>query len=344
MLRAWWQPYRLDFKFTAITSRQAMRHKDTYFVCVCDTERPQVVGHGECALFAGLSAESGCDYMTLLDEACADPVKAARSAVSSIRFGFETALADMNRGGHYSVFDNDWVKGDYGITTNGLVWMGSRELMAERIESKLAQGFRCLKLKIGGIDFDDEVELIRCVRKRFGADVLELRLDANGAFKPDEALRRLDVLSAFDVHSIEQPIRAGQIEDMARICAESPVAIALDEELIGVTDSESKRQMLTYVRPSYIILKPSLCGGFAQADEWIDIAVGLGIGWWATSALESNVGLNAIAQWVAAKRPVMPQGLGTGLLYSNNIMSPLELRGQALFYNPQSRWRALPLL
>lgn len=324
MLRASWEPYRLRFNFLARTSRQAMRVKDTYFVRLWDDACPEVVGLGECALFRGLSADDVPDYEERLSRACANPASASESGCSSIICGFEMAQANLRQGGGKLYFPSAYTEGQSEITINGLVWMGPWRTMLSRIREKLDAGFRCVKIKIGGIDFDDELDLLRRIRQRFGPDDVMLRLDANGAFSPANALHRLDRLAAYGIHSIEQPIRAGQPDEMARICASSPIPIALDEELIGERTDEEKRQLLSHVRPQYIILKPSLCGGFDHADAWITAAEQAGIGWWATSALESNVGLNAIAQWLTAAHPAattIPQGLGTGALYSNNTPS-----------------------
>lgn len=340
MLTADWTPYRLHFHFEAKTSRQTMRTKDTYLVRVYDSMDPQgVAGLGECALFRGLSADDRPDYELRLAEACANPLAALDSPYSSIRFGFESALADLAmRKGTGS--GSDWLAGQRGIPINGLVWMGDKATMKARIAEKLDAGFRVLKLKIGGIAFDDEVELLRGVRQAFGTSDLEIRLDANGAFTPDNALRRLDELAAFGIHSLEQPVMAGQIDAMARICRQSPIPVALDEELIGVRSREDSRALVEAIRPQYIILKPSLCGGFAATETYIDIARKNGIGWWLTSALESNIGLAAIGTWLSVNHPeaTIPQGLGTGQLYTDNIESPLELQGAELRYNPARRW------
>lgn len=330
MLRADYTPYRLLFREVAITSRNSMLEKDTYIVHVWDDADPSVRGTGECALFKGLSAEDNPDYERHLARACADPAELPE--ISSIRFGFETALADLRAGGNGTFADTPFTRGESAIRINGLVWMGDRRTMARRIREKLDGGFRCVKLKIGGIDFEDEIGLLRLIRSEFSADDIELRLDANGAFTPENALERLDRLAAFHIHSIEQPIRQHQPQEMARICEQSPIPVALDEELIGFHTDAEKHAMLDTIRPHYIILKPSLCGGFAEADRWIELAENSGTGWWATSALESNIGLQAIAQWVSRHNPVMPQGLGTGALYTNNFPTRLRLDGDMLHY------------
>lgn len=335
MILAEWAPYSLQFRFEARTSRAVMSVKDTYFVRLTDTDSGQT-GIGECALFRGLSADDMPDYEQRLARACADPL--ASHPESSIRFGFESVLASLR----CTSPDDAFHRGEQGIPINGLIWMGDRELMRCRIDEKLAAGFSVLKLKIGGIDFESELALLRYIRSRYSADTLEIRLDANGAFAPDVALDRLSALAKMVIHSIEQPIRAGQWEAMSRICAQSPIPVALDEELIGISTTD-REELLDAIGPQYIILKPALCGGLSGASEWADMAEGRGIGWWATSALESNIGLHAIASWAAERRVSIPQGLGTGGLYHNNIPSPLELRGMKLFFNPQGEWQ-VPVL
>lgn len=334
MLKAQWAPYTLRFIETAVTSRQRMQVKDTFFVRVWDDSAPEIFGVGEVPLFRGLSAEDTPGFEELLDLTCREIGHAQLAAdvrmpeVSSIRFGFEMALRDLKTGGRRLYFDTPWAHGRTRQQINGLVWMGDRDTMARRIRQKLDAGFHCVKLKIGGIDFAEELALLRLIRREYGPEDIELRLDANGSFTRENAVEKLKRLSEFHIHSLEQPIKAGNPEEMARICRESPIDIALDEELIGFRSADEKRRLLAAVMPRYIILKPALCGGFAQADEWISTARELNIGWWATSALESNVGLDAIGQWVSPYGPDMPQGLGTGQLYANNIPSPVYLDGQ----------------
>lgn len=310
----------------------AMRVKDTYFVRLTDSATGRT-GIGECALFRGLGSDDLPDYEEKLALACADPT--VPSPYSSIRFGIECA---MIAAGLAEMPSTPYSRGKEGIPINGHIWMGDRAEMRRRIDEKLNAGFRVLKMKIGGIDFESETDLLRYIRSRYSPETLELRLDANGSFAPEVAAERLDILSKFHIHSIEQPVKAGQTDIMARICRETPIPVALDEELIGMPNAESAAALLDAIRPQYIILKPSLCGGLSGAGLWADAAESLGIGWWATSALESNVGLHAIACWVASRGVTMPQGLGTGLLYSNNIPSPLELRGDRLYFNPSGTW------
>ncbi len=330
MLKATFHPYTLQFFEEAITSRSTMKVKDTFIVELFDSTLPELKGIGECALFRGLSAEDTPDYEAQLAEACCQPD--SLPPISSIRFGFETAFAQLKAAGGKVFTDNAFTRGEEPIKINGLVWMGSSRQMKARIRAKLDAGFSCVKLKIGGIDFNDELSLLRMIRKEFSPDDLELRVDANGAFAPSQALERLKWLSDFYIHSIEQPIRANQWEQMAQLCKTSPIAIALDEELIGFRSDADKVALLDAIQPQYIILKPSLCGGFNEADTWIKLAEDRHIGWWATSALESNIGLNAIAQWVANYHPTIPQGLGTGALYANNFSSPLTLIGENLWF------------
>lgn len=324
-----WAKYILDFKFLARTSRDAMRQKRTYFLRIPSASGDGTFGVGECALFAGLSADDKSDYETRLDECCSDA--ACLSDYSSIRFGQEVALQNA---GYADVPDTPFTRGEEGIRINGLIWMGDKEEMRRRIDEKLASGFNVLKLKIGGIDFQSELELLKYIRSRYSENELELRLDANGSFTPGNAPERLKRLSDFRVHSIEQPIKAGQAAEMAELCRTSPIDIALDEELIGMPDGDKVKLILDVIRPKYLILKPALCGGLSGATLWADEAERRSTGWWVTSALESNIGLLAIARWASARGVRMPQGLGTGMLYDNNIPSGLELRGSQLFYNP----------
>lgn len=349
MLKAVYSKYDLIFKEAAITSRAIMRTKETYFLKVWDDGTPDCFGIGECGLFRGLSCDDVPDYEDVLKLVCHNITELSEKIPDTLReypsivFGLESALCDLKNGGQRILFDTDWTKGMDTITINGLVWMGDKQQMLDRVSMKLEEGFRCVKFKIGGIDFEDEVDMIRSVRKHFSPTDLEIRLDANGGFKPEDALAKIETLSHFAIHSIEQPIMAGQWEDMAKICKESPIDIALDEELIGLNTISGMSDMITTIRPTYIILKPSLCGGISGSERWIDIVTENSVGWWATSALESNIGLNAIAQWVSSKDITIPQGLGTGALYINNISSPIVLCGEKLEYQCNKLW-GLPRL
>lgn len=314
-------------------------------------ELPEGTAIGEVAMFTGLSKEDDYEFGWTLDDACKQLSKCQSLAeafrnlpeISSIRFGFESALLRaMPDRANPPV--NTWLNGDWGIRINGLIWMGDKATMRRRIREKLDAGFHCIKLKIGGLDFGQEIDLLREIRREFSKKDIELRLDANGAFTPENALDRLNRLAYFDIHSIEQPIKAGQLTEMAEICRLSPIPIALDEELIGFSSDEEKRRILDIVKPQYIILKPSLCGGFEQADKWIAEAEQRRIGWWGTSALESNVGLEALGIWTAGRNPALPQGLGTGALYTNNIPSPLRTIGERLWYKPETNESLTPSL
>ena len=342
MLKAAYTPYNLIFKEPAMTSRATMTSKLTYFVKIWDTNNPDIFGLGECALFEGLSFDDRPDYLTRLNHACRTINNFSATdfiEYPSITFGIETSLSDLANGGHRMPFNSSRFCQGEPITINGLVWMGNKDQMIQRVEEKLLAGFKCIKFKIGGIDFNDEINMIRSVRDRFSVKELEIRLDANGGFTPKDALRKLNQLADFDIHSVEQPIKPRQWNEMNKLCQSSPIDIALDEELIGIVSAQDKEEMLDYINPAYIILKPSLCGGFCGADEWIKFAEKRGIGWWATSALESNIGLNAIARWVDQYNPNMPQGLGTGALYTNNIISPIQQIGQNLVFSSNHNWQ-----
>ena len=329
------------FKEPAGTSRGVYHTRVSRFVHLTSDDLPGIVGVGECAPLPKLSCDDLSDYDTVLrchcDDVCARggiDVDALRD-VPSMLFGLEMAWLQLHRGGSTALSDTSFARGEEGIPINGLVWMGDFETMAARLEQKLTQGFSCVKIKIGAIDFSDEMALIRRLRDRYGSDRIELRVDANGAFSPAEAMDKLQQLAACDIHSIEQPIMAGQWQEMARLCEVSPLPIALDEELIGVNTPERKRQLLDTIRPQYIILKPSLHGGMAGCREWIALARERGIGSWITSALESNVGLNAIAHLAAevyGHAITMPQGLGTGQLFTDNIEMPIAIHGDKLWY------------
>lgn len=337
--------YTLDFIRPGGTSRGVLTEKETYLLVLEDEDS---WGIGECALFRGLSADDRPGYTEKLAWVCehitlgCDALCAGLTEWPSLSFGVEQAFLSLSAPEPMHLFDTDFLHGAP-IPINGLIWMGDAGFMEEQIRDRIQSGYRCLKLKIGSLDFDTEVGLIREVRNRFSAAELEIRVDANGAFTPEEAPARLDALAALDLHSIEQPICQGQWEAMQRLCRESPLPIALDEELIGVAGAGEKARLLDTVNPQYIILKPSLTGGYAASEEWIRLARSRGIGWWVTSALESNIGLNAIAQWTATFEPAMPQGLGTGSLFTNNFESPLRTADGKLWYCADHGWN-IPLL
>ena len=327
----------LHFKQPAGTSRGVYTTREIWLVHLSDGQR---TGVGECAPLPDLSCDalSDAQYEAILNRYCDELCQKGEIDYDALRdypsmlFGLETALLNLQNGDR--LFDTAFSRGEVGIPINGLVWMGNHDEMLHRMEEKLEKGFRCVKLKIGAIDFGQEVDLIKRIRSRFSFHEVELRLDANGAFPYHEALYKLELLSQYNIHSIEQPIKQGQWAYMAELCRESPLPIALDEELIGVNDPEMKRHMLNMIKPRYIILKPSLHGGMMGCREWIDIAHDMGIGSWITSALESNIGLNAIAQFASSVYGddiTMPQGLGTGQLFTDNIDMGLDIRGDKLF-------------
>lgn len=344
MLKARYLFYSLHFKRPAGTSRGVLHQKKSWFIQIWKAGHPEVRGIGEVSIIPGLSIDNEKDIPKELDGLCQHIneykfwITTKGAQFPAIRFGLETALADLHKNGNQIFHQNEFTNGETGIPINGLIWMGDPEFMRNQIQEKVNAGFNCIKIKIGAIDFEEELNLIRNLRKQFSSQTIEIRLDANGAFNAAEALQKLERLSAFDIHSVEQPIKAGQTEIMAKLCQKTPIPIALDEELIGIKTIQIAK-LLDIINPQYIILKPSLLGGFSVADSWISAAEKRQIAWWATSALESNIGLNAIAQWVFEKKTQMPQGLGTGQLYSNNISSPLETKKAALFYNPALPWQ-----
>jgi o-succinylbenzoate synthase len=326
----------LHFKKPAGTSRGFLTEKPSWLVKVRDKDTG-IEGIGECSIIAGLSIDPPDqieDHLALFcneisSSGSIDFQDATWSQFPAARFAFETALLDLKGGGNRILYNNSFSRGEKGIRINGLVWMSSVDEMVSQAREKIAAGFTCLKFKIGALDFESEIEMLQKIRTELDPGI-EIRLDANGAFSPEEAMEKLEILSGFNIHSIEQPIKPRQWENMAFLCASSPIPIALDEELIGVAGRQ-RTELLNIINPQYIILKPSLLGGVAEADDWIKIAEPQGIEWWATSALESNIGLNAIAQWVANKNPVLPQGLGTGSLFVENFPLPLEIKNGELW-------------
>lgn len=343
MLKAQYVKYLFQFKFPAGTSRGTLTHKETWFLKVWNDAAPDKFGLGECALFRGLSMDDQPDYEAKLQECCHrinDDEYLRNDLIQwpSIRFGLETALQDLRQGGERILFPSQFTHGDAGIPINGLIWMGSADFVKHQISEKLDQGYRCLKMKIGAMQPEVELDLLRQIRREFNPDALEIRLDANGAYEPSKALDILHQFSSFSIHSVEQPIKPGNIRAMAELCKQSPIPVALDEELIGINSPSRKQSLLTDISPQYIILKPALTGGFTGALEWITEAQKLGIGWWITSALESNVGLNAIAQWTYSLNVDVTQGLGTGSLYTNNIPSPLFIKNQEIRHHPGRTW------
>lgn len=323
-----------QFKRPSGTSRGVLTEKHAWFITVYNSKSPSIKGIGECSIIPGLSPdfEDFESYETKLQAVC-DDLTSDLSDWPSIRFAIETALLDLKNGGKGIYFKNAFTSSQKRIPINGLVWMGDIDFMREQIDAKLAAGFTTIKMKIGAINFDSEIELLQSIRDRYSSNDITLRVDANGAFSPDDALSKLRQLSDLDIHSIEQPIKAGQWNEMAELCQQTPLDIALDEELIGVNDIEEKKRLIQTIQPQYIILKPSLHGGIIGCREWIKIANENGIPWWITSALESNIGLNAICQFTAEYDNDLPQGLGTGSLYVNNVESSLTVENGHIFVN-----------
>lgn len=325
--------YLLQFKRPSGTSRGVLHEKETFVLEISENGKK---GIGECAVFRGLSFDDRPDYEEKLQWLCeniqqdSEFLKKELKEFPSIWFGYEQAVLNLKHSGNL-YFPSDFTEGKASININGLIWMGDIHYMEEQIQDKLEKGFHCIKLKIG-VDWKSEHEILQKLRQKFSKERLELRVDANGGFNKDESKVVLQQLADLDIHSIEQPIKAGNWKDMAELCAETPTPIALDEELIGIIDCNEKKKLLETIQPQYIILKPSLVGGFAGSDEWISLAENQNIGWWITSALESNIGLNAIAQYTYTKHSKMPQGLGTGGLFTNNFESQLDLRGEQLFF------------
>lgn len=340
--------HQLQFKFKAGTSRGVLTEKEVYYIIVHKEDAPTVKGVGECAPLVKLSIDDRPDFEMHLGLFCQKAMKISGAselysltgirAFPSILTGLEMAFQDLKNRGKRIVYDEDFVQKGTRIPINGLVWMGDKDFMFEQIKAKLDAGFDCIKMKIGAINFEEECELLRYIRAQFSAEQITLRVDANGAFSPQNALEKLKILSDFDMHSIEQPIKQGQWDDMAELCRVTPLAIALDEELIGVVEVSEKKRLLQHIQPQYIILKPTLIGGFQSSDEWINLAKQQQLDWWMTSALESNVGLNAIAQFTAKHQVTLPQGLGTGQLFRNNIDSPLSIEKGHIFYDQAKDW------
>ncbi|MBZ0328166.1 MAG: o-succinylbenzoate synthase [Altibacter sp.] len=341
MLKATYLTHTLRFKNPSGTSRGVLNTKETCFLILKEGDR---WGIGECALLRGLSIDDRPDYEAKLKWTCDHialgeiALYKALSEFPSIQFGVETAFKSFFAETPFELFPSEFTQGNTAMPINGLVWMGDPDFMKHQIEEKLEQGFNCIKMKIGAIDFASEIALLKSIRESFSSEEIEVRVDANGAFSPSEALEKLHLLAALQLHSIEQPIQQGQWQEMAKLCEVTPLPIALDEELIGIFSSEEKANLLNTVKPQYIILKPSLIGGFRGSDAWIELADKLNVGWWITSALESNIGLNAISQYTFTKNSKLPQGLGTGSLYTNNIAAPLEIKSGKLNYNSKKQW------
>ncbi len=340
-MKASYKKYILEFKQASGTSRGVLHTKETYFLQITNANK---TGIGECAVFRGLSADDVPNYEDKLQWLCNNIHKEAIFLLNeliefpSIQFGLEQALLSLKSTNMFDLFPSNFTNGNGKININGLVWMGTEKFMKKQIEDKIKAGFTTIKLKIGAIDFKTEYNLLKSIRKDFSINDITLRVDANGGFLPNEALDKLKYLADLELHSIEQPIKPKQWQEMTKLCQLSPLDIALDEELIGIFHKEDKQRVLKTINPQYIILKPSLIGGIKGSNEWIYFAEDQNINWWITSALESNIGLNAIAQYTYSLNTKIPQGLGTGSLFTNNINSPLCVENGNLLYNENLKW------
>ncbi|MGG8496573.1 o-succinylbenzoate synthase [Tenacibaculum sp. TC6] len=344
MIKATYKQYNLEFKQASGTSRGVLKTKETWFLML---EKEGKQGIGECGLFRGLSVDDRPDYEEKIQWACCHIHLGLETLLQellefpSIQFGLEQAFLSLESNDTFVLFPSAFTQKQAPIAINGLIWMGDKVFMQQQIKDKLQQGFSTIKMKIGAIDFETELQLLKSIRNEFSAKEIELRVDANGAFSPINAMDKLQRLSELELHSIEQPIKQGQWQEMAILCEKTPLPIALDEELIGVFKKEEKQKCISTIQPQYIILKPSLVGGYKGSNEWIEIANNYNVGNWITSALESNIGLNAIAQWTYTLNNPLPQGLGTGSLFTNNIESPLQVIQGKLEYALNKQWGKL---
>src|SRR5690606_19305649 len=340
-MKATYSKYILNFKQPGGTSRGILNTKETWFIFLTQAEKK---GIGECGIFRGLSADNCTDYEKQLQWTCEnihlglEQLYKKNRLFPSIQFGLETAFKSLESETPFELFPSEFTRHNASIPINGLIWMGTESFMKAQVKEKIKAGFTCLKMKIGALDFSTELNILKIIRQEFSSSDIEIRVDANGAFSVKEALERLKQLADLELHSIEQPIKPGQIQEMAQLCSETPLPIALDEELIGIFDYAAKAKLLQTIQPKYVILKPSLLGGWKGSREWINTASENKTKWWITSALESNVGLNAIAQWTFTLNNPMPQGLGTGSLFTNNFSSPLWVKNGTLRYNNTVKW------
>ena len=350
MIRAAWKEITLTPKFELGTSKGPINARTVWYLIAWDSDRPEVKGIGEAALFPGHSKEFPADVKTKLLELCLDTSNWAHRLtddlvdVPSVRFAVEQCLRDLDASGSKILYPSAFTLGKQGIAINGLVWMGDKSTMKQRIREQILAGFTTVKMKIGAIGIEDELELLKTVRAEFTATDITLRVDANGSFNARNAMDVLQRLADIQVESIEQPVQPGLYEVMAELCERSPVPIALDEDLIGLNTFDAKADLLDNVKPQLIVIKPSLVGGWAAAEEWIALAKARNIGWWITSALESSIGLNAVAQWTATLGVHVAQGLGTGSVYADNIPSPLQAAKGELRYRPEADWDLSRLL
>ena len=340
-MKAHYKKHILEFKTPSGTSRGILKTKEAWFIVLEDKGSH---GFGECGMLRGLSIDDRPDFEQTLQWVCENihlgeqQLYDALTEFPSIQMGLEIAFKSLAAHDPFQIYTSAFTKGEASIAINGLIWMGDKDFMSKQISSKLKEGFSCIKMKIGAINFDTELALLKSIRQEFSASEIEIRVDANGAFDPQNALEKLKQLSDLDLHSIEQPIAVKQWDQMAYLCEKTPLDIALDEELIGVFSNQDKQALLQHIKPQYIILKPSFIGGFKGSDSWIELSQANNVQWWITSALESNVGLNAISQYTFTKNSTLPQGLGTGSLYTNNIVSALQITKGTLCYNPTKKW------
>ena len=348
MVQASYISHPLVFVRPAGTSRGILEQKPCWFITL--TSEEGITGIGEVSYIPGLSVEELEELEIKLDHVCKlisrgemDPLQTLPS-MPGVQFALEMAIKDLETGGKRILYPSEFTEGQKGIPTNGLIWMGAKAFMISQIREKMRLGFKVLKLKVGSLNFAEELEMVRWIRSEFGPGDLKIRLDANGAWTLVEARDKMEQLASSGIHSIEQPLAPGQLNDMAQLCRDSIIPVALDEELIGISDPAERSALLERVRPPYIILKPGLLGGFSVAAHWIAQAAVYGTGWWVTSALESNIGLNAIAQWTFQLEATRHQGLGTGALYTNNIPSPLTLAGEQLWFRPKNIWNLKTIL
>lgn len=357
MLKCRVYPQTFKFSFAAATSKSDLIDRKSWFPVISDGDN---FGIGECApmpnfsidwrddfedkLFSTCAAIQSLDYADLSEEYIYQNL--GLEQFPSIVFGFETAIKDLKNGGDRVIFRNSFVDQQRPIPINGLIWMSEVETMWQEINQKINLGFRCIKIKVGSrkVSFDEELSLLKKIRQNWGSDEITIRLDANGAFSSLEAQSKLEQLARFDIDSIEQPLK---VRDpyIVELCKISPISIVLDEELttfeaMRVDNPElDRRAFLQAISPQAIVIKPSLHGGLKASIEWIRAAEACNISWWLTSFLESNIGLNAIAQLATEySDPLKIHGLGTGQIFSNNISSPLKVESASLHYNKNLQW------
>jgi len=340
-MKAFYFKHVLKFKTPGWTSRGVLNDKESWFIVIADQKK---FGVGECSLIKGLSPDPVTGFEKKLEEICAE-IKSGFEVLEkklndfpAILFGLETAFNSFYSKNPFVFTNSKLQNGKDHININGLIWMGKKSFMQDQIKEKIESGFNCIKIKVGSLDFNQECDILKNIRSKYSSDDIEIRLDANGAFSFKSAIKKLKILSGFGIHSIEQPIGVNQWEEMAFLCKNSPIKIALDEELIGLNSALEGEKMLKKICPQFIIIKPSLLGGIKKSESWIKLAESQKIKWWCTSALESNIGLNAIAQWIYSRKEMNIQGLGTGGLFTNNISCPCYISNGKLKYNPKISW------